>query len=480
MQEMRMSKKTLNHANLEALGAEQLADLLMEISTGSADIKRRLRLELSHHLGAEELAHEVRKRLASLRKSNSFVGWRRRKALIKDLNTQAAMITDKIAPTDPTIAFDLLWQFLEMAPSIHGRVDDSKGDVGEVFHAAKQHFTEIAPRAHIDADDLADRVWGAVLENGHGEWDGIISLIAPALGPTGLAHLSDLIQDYGKTPNEDGATDHEAIQFLRQLRGGADYAAQRKARFVQEYLQEIAALQGDTTAYIAQYSPGDLRRKDIAAEVAFLLLLQDRAHEALELLRDADPDASYIEQVAWDDACIACLLALGQTEDAQEHRWSSFLETLNVEHLCDYLKGLPDFDDVDAEDRAKAHVLEYPDVARALQFCLNWSDLLTASHLIYAREDEIDGDTSTRLASATEALRLRHPLAAMLVLRRGIDHVLDHAQSFRYGDTADALADCAALDSDILDYMGFPTHDQFIQLLRSKYQRNFAFWKKVD
>ena len=46
-----MSKKTLNHANLAALGADRLAHLLMEVSTGSADIKRRLRLELSHNLG---------------------------------------------------------------------------------------------------------------------------------------------------------------------------------------------------------------------------------------------------------------------------------------------------------------------------------------------------------------------------------------------------------------------------------------------
>ena len=47
-----MSKKTLNKDNLTALGAERLADLLIEVSTGSADIKRRLRLELSHNVGA--------------------------------------------------------------------------------------------------------------------------------------------------------------------------------------------------------------------------------------------------------------------------------------------------------------------------------------------------------------------------------------------------------------------------------------------
>ena len=65
-----MSKKTLKKANLVDLGVDRLADLLIEVSQGSADIKRRLRLELSHNLGTTELAHEVQKRLAFLRKSN--------------------------------------------------------------------------------------------------------------------------------------------------------------------------------------------------------------------------------------------------------------------------------------------------------------------------------------------------------------------------------------------------------------------------
>ena len=73
-QKGRMSKKTLNEENLAALGADRLAHLLIEVSIGSAVIKRRLRLELSHNLGAEELSRDVRKRLTSIRRSTSFVG----------------------------------------------------------------------------------------------------------------------------------------------------------------------------------------------------------------------------------------------------------------------------------------------------------------------------------------------------------------------------------------------------------------------
>ena len=41
------SKKTLNTKNFEALGAQRLAELLIEVSTANAAVKRRLRLELA-------------------------------------------------------------------------------------------------------------------------------------------------------------------------------------------------------------------------------------------------------------------------------------------------------------------------------------------------------------------------------------------------------------------------------------------------
>ena len=48
------SKSTLNAKNLEALGAERLAQLLIEISTGDAAAKRKLRLALAGAEGPKE------------------------------------------------------------------------------------------------------------------------------------------------------------------------------------------------------------------------------------------------------------------------------------------------------------------------------------------------------------------------------------------------------------------------------------------
>ncbi|AXI46720.1 hypothetical protein C1J03_12230 [Sulfitobacter sp. SK012] len=474
-----MSKKTLNTTNLEALGAAQLAALLMEVSSGSADIKRRLRLELSHSLGPSELAHDVRKRLASISKSTSFVGWRRRKGLIKDLNTQVAMIVDKIAPADPSIAFDLLWQFIEIAPAVYDRVDDSKGDVGGVFRAAFAQFGTIAPSALVDPKALADRVWTALNDNGYGQWNGIIGVMAPALGKAGLALLKAHVLEHAARPLDAPAEDHEAIQFLRQLRGGNSYAADRKEKFVKRCLQEIAAIQGDTDAYIAQYSANDIAHPDIAAEVALLLLADDRAENGLNILLDADQDTDRSGQEAWDVAYISCLTALGRDGEAQAHRWECFAETLDTQHLRDYLKLLPDFEDVEAEDRARNYAFAFPRFSAALNFCVNWPDLLTAVRLVETRTIEINGDQYALLTVAAEALRARHPRAAVLLWRAMIDDTLGQSRSSRYGHAAEHLADCAALDAQIETYGTYLDHDHYLQNLQAQHERKASFWAKV-
>jgi len=474
-----MSRKTLNQANLAALGADQLAALLIEVSTGSADIKRRLRLELSHNLGPAELARDVRKRLATLRKSKTYVGWRKRKALIKDLGTQVSMITDKIAPDDPTLAFDLLWEFMELAPSIFARTDDSKGDVDVVFDQAMAGFDALTGTALLDVDALAERVWLALQDNPYGTWDGIITTMLPALGDLGTQRLKDLLEAYAQAPAPAQAGTHEAIQFLRQLRDEQPHGSTAKLRFVRTCLQEIAAATGDTAAYIAQFSPSDLHDQATAAEVAMLLLDDGQPQRALDILQDADQDGYYTAQQAWDAATIACLSALDRVDEAQDHRWACFKETLHHGYLRDYLRLLPDFDDVEAEDRAKAFAASFPDFSKALAFFLDWPDTLAAAGLVMARGDEIDGDKYVLMTRAAEALRGRHPLAATLLKRAMINYALGYGRVARYADAADHLSDCTALDMEIEDYGAHATHAQYLESLRTRHERKASFWDKV-
>lgn len=475
-----MSKKTLNEANLEALGATRLAQLLIEVSTGSAEIKRRLRLELAHNLGPEELARDVQKRLTSIRRSSSFVGWRKRKTLIKDLNTQAAMITQKIAVDAPTLAFDLLWDFIELAPSVYERVDDSRGDVAEVFQSALLQFEDIAPRVVLSPENLAIRVWDALCDNRYGEFNGIIPILAQALDNDGLEHLKMLVQAHQKAPIED-TEDHAALQFLRDLRSSdGNFAVDQKTQLVKSCLQDIATAQGDIDAYIAQYSVRDLKRPRIAATVAQLLLDNARPQDALDVLSAANQSGATTGKTQWDAALIAGLLALNRVEDAQQHRWVCFTETLDPQVLRDYLKLLPDFEDIEFEDAAKIHAMQFYDVIAALNFFLEWSDLGSTARLIEARINEVDGDLYHILTPAAETLRDKHPLAAVLLWRAMINHTLWEGRTSRYGHVVDHLMDCAAADNELADYGTYKTHEQYLNDLRLQHKHKSSFWAKLS
>lgn len=472
-----MSKKTLNAANLAALGPERLADLLIEVSTGSAEIKRRLRLELSHNLGPAELAHDVRKRLTSIRRSKGYVGWRKRRALIRDLQTQADMITQKIAPDAPSEAFDLLWQFTQMAPSVFERVDDSRGEVVQVFATARAQFAEIGPRAQLDPSDLARRVWEAVGEDAYGAFDGIIELLAPTLGEAGLVHLKAAIlaeEETGQAPDET----HAALQFLRELRGtSGQHKEGPQARLRRVSLQQVARAQGDVDGYIAQYRADDLARPQIAAEVAEILLEQDRAQEALDILVQAQDGGA--RNPRWDRAYTQCLTALGQAQAAQRHRWEVFTETLDIQSLRDHLKQLPDFDDIEAEEAAKAHALTHHSAPAALVFFLGWPDLAGAAQLTERRIAELDIGIGHILTPAADALRDRHALAATLLWRVVIDDILWERRTADYATAADHLMDCTAADIEITDYQGFPTHSQYVAQLRAQFAGRSKFWARV-
>ena len=112
------SKKTLNTKNLEALGAERLAELLIEICKGRPAARRLLRLELAGAQGTAELAREVRHRMATIRRSRALIDSRRRRDLVDDLELCRRTIVDRIAVEDAAEALDLMWQYMGLANPI--------------------------------------------------------------------------------------------------------------------------------------------------------------------------------------------------------------------------------------------------------------------------------------------------------------------------------------------------------------------------
>ena len=347
------SRKTLNAANLEALGAERLAKLLLEISTGNAALKRRLRLELAEAAGPKEVAAEVRKRLSTIAKSQSFIDWNRQAAFVSDLDAQRSAIVSKVAKGDPAEALALLWRFLELAENAFERCDDSNGRVGDVFRQACDEIGQIAIAAEADPTELADRVFEAICTNDYGQFDDLIDNLAPALGQVGLDHLKIQLIEWSKVEvPQPGAEERRAIGWSSSGPIHADAISDRhRESTVRLGLAQIADAQGDVDAFIAQHSEKAQTVPGVAAGIASRLLEAGRAEDALAALdRVTVTDAVRVPS-EWREIRIAALEAVGRPDDAQAFRWQCFQDALSPNHLREYLRRLPDFEDLEVEHR---------------------------------------------------------------------------------------------------------------------------------
>lgn len=339
---------------------------MIELTKGNTTAKGRLRLELAGEAGAGEVVHEIRKRLATIARSQAFVDWQDRKTLIADLEMPMQTILRQVAEHDPKIAFDLMWQYLGLANGIYLRCDDSFGQVQDVFQEASDAVVEFAHAARPEPIHLANLIMEALSTDDYGHFPSLIPRLSVVLGPLGLAHLKSRL-------------------MTNEARALAGYA--RKSA-----LQMIADATGGVESLVAEQSRRSLTVPQVAANIAERFLRAGRAEEALEVFDNTDLSPRDRAPEEWELARITAPKALGRSEAAQAFRLTSFEASLNPEHFGAYLKALSEFEEIEAEDRALKNALTFPDFHTALYFLIKWPALQQAALLVVDGSGQIDGN----------------------------------------------------------------------------------------
>lgn len=356
------------------------------------------------------MAREIRKRLSAIARSRSFVDWQGRNAFAADLDMQRQAIVGQVGPTDPKAAFELIWRFVALANGVYERCDDSTGRVQSVFHTACEGLIDLSEAVEPDPIVLADLLLTALPDDDYGHYPALISGLAPMLGTEGLQHLRA-----GIAALDEDVSENYALRMA---------------------LEEIADAEGDTDAYISQQS--DLARKSFrgAAEIAQRLLGAGRLEEAWAAINAPDEDDRGWIPYEWEVTRINVMQAMGQTDAARAFMWTCFARSLNAEHLRAWLAGLPDFEDVAAEDQALEHAQGFESFTTALHFLMTWPAFAQAAALITSRAAEIDGNHYELLGPASEALEEKYPLAATLLKRGLINFALKNGRVKRYPHAA--------------------------------------------
>ena len=475
------SSKTLNAANLEALGAAQLAELLMEISTGSAAAQRRLRLALAGNSGVAESARVITKRLGSIARAKTWLDWQKIKPFVADLEAQRRVILDLIAPSSSREAFELIWRLVSCAEGVFARSDDGSGRLSAAFHAAARDLGPLAERAGVHPDELAGRAFRALSTDGYGTWNELIPILTPRLGTAGLVTIRELTQAWLREPVVTlAAHERRVIGWASSGPIHADEIRHRHRGHTATFiLQQVADALGDVDGFIEQFDKRAREMPAVAASIARRLLDARRPHEAWAALETVETSRRGRAPMEWEQARVDVLEALGRSDEAQAFRWERFLVTLNATHLRAYLRKLPDFDDFEAEQRALTHALAFADIHQALAFLVGWPDVQRANELVLGRAGELNGDLYELLSPVVDALDSKYPLAATHLRRAMIGFTLDRARSSRYKHAARHLDDCRAAAARVADFGSLPDHPAFERALRVAHGRKAAFWQEV-
>jgi hypothetical protein len=458
----RVANRTrISTESLEPMGAATLARVLVEHAKGDTVLRRKLRLLLASKEGLGKLVAEIEKRIRTIGKSKSLIGWEKTKDVVQELDHLRETIVGQLASQDPVAAVERLWEFIGIADDVLDRTGDNYGTVEDVFGQAMVDLGRLCADAPgSDPTELARRVLSIVEGDGFGSSAAMIRHLSKALGPKGRSEIR--------------AATKKVLTAQPKSQGTDKWQVEERRRHLAHRLALLADIEGDVDDYIAAMREGGM---DMAytPDIAERLIRAGRPGEAIDWLKRSrrpfdDEDIKHIELM------VEALEALGKKDEAQEARWQYFEKTLNVESLRAYLKRLPDFEDFEAERKAFEFAAKHRSVDTALEFFVAWPNLQRADEVVREREKELDGGAYFRLRPAAEALEEKYPAGATRLYRRMVESVLHRGSSKQYPYAARDLESCIRLAPRVADEASLEKHATFMARLQQSHGRKHGFW----
>jgi hypothetical protein len=176
---MRKSKRLTAEA-LAELGADRLAAMLLDTAEHDAALARTLRIAVAARGGADSAAVAIDAEIKRLKRGTSLVDYKRAPAFARDLSALCAAIEGPLADADPEMALERMFDFIDLAPRLIERSDDSDGHIGDTIRSACEEAASLAARAApaLPPERAAFRAYQTYIGDDYGVADGIIAAFA--------------------------------------------------------------------------------------------------------------------------------------------------------------------------------------------------------------------------------------------------------------------------------------------------------------
>jgi len=204
-------------AHLAGFGQDALIDRLMALAEQDSELWNKLELETAIASEDDETTYpRIAEAMDAAMDIGEFVDWRGAGTVADALREVVGQIDGLVEAGRGGLALRLLDRLFDGAPEVQEAVDDSDGDVGGAFHAARDLHLKVSLATCSDPKLLAAELFERELDDGYGLWEDTHRLYADALGAEGLGEFHRLAE----------AAYHDRRADRLRLRGILDFFAE--------------------------------------------------------------------------------------------------------------------------------------------------------------------------------------------------------------------------------------------------------------
>ena len=441
------------------LGAEKLADALLDLSTRSDQAAQLVEQLLSPP--RENLRH-LKARIRGLRQRKRFLGAREAQSYASDLSDLLADIQRNIE--DPKIGLELVVAFFESDNQVLESCDDSYGNVGEVFrYDATELFTHYA-RDIEDKSYLSDLVFKLYEEDEYGVREELVDHASQFLPEEALCSLAQRFWENAE--NIDKTVKDNQYDARHSL-----FAVESLARQLHDApLFERAAL--------ATWP--DLSSKT-CLDIAEVYLEAQEPEKALDWIKKVPPEMA-LEDYKRDKLLLDIYRKTNNQEKLAEVAWRIFRQHKDVDNLEELLSII-------GEDQREKVIAETSQEIMAnpssfyydISFLLDTNQVDLAQKYVLENEDTLNGDQYGLMLTLAQRFEKENRfLVSTIIYRELLESILRRAQSKYYQYGVRYLKKLEKLAPQVSDWQGVLPHELYFKKIAETHARKKSFWDKYE
>jgi hypothetical protein len=397
----------------------------------------------------------IKAQFSALKRRKRFVDWREVRALADELTELLADIKRTVA--DPQSGVELTAAFFQLEESVFVRVDDSNGEIGDVFRNEATDLLVHYALQHGDKAWLRHVTLGLLRANDYGACDGVMSVSKRYLGEVELRALADELWE-------------EAA------------AADKSRRFhlltpVMELARQLLDPEFFQLAVVANF--GKLGASSYL-DLARICFERDELDEAQAWLAQAERDGKSFQEEERDAFRLKLYRRLGQIAELQATAWRIFRRRRTKASLDILL------DAVGAELRATvltqeaALLITSPDFsAEDVKFLADMRLIAEAAQYVLIKRDRIDGGRYDILRPLAKKLTAAgHLVAAAALYRSFVEAVLATVNSRYYPYAVRDVNALRKLAREVQEWQPLASHEDYMRQLYENHKRKYAFWNQ--